>query len=48
MDMVLGKNINFKIVILIFSNIHCRVTLELPHRGNSNVYLPYNKCLFNK
>ena len=39
--MVLGKNINFKMVILIFSNIHCRVTLELPNRGNSNVYLPY-------
>ena len=37
MDMILG-NVNFKIVFfLIFSNICCRYTLELPHRGNSNV-----------
>ena len=48
MCMVLGKNINLKIVIFIFRYIYCRVTLELPHRGNSNVYLLYNKCILNK
>ena len=37
MCMVLGKNINLKIVIFIFRNIYCRVTLELPHRGNKYV-----------
>ena len=30
MDMVLGININFKIVFLNFSNVCCRNTLELP------------------
>ena len=42
MDMILKKNVNFQIVfILIFSNICCRYTLELPQRGNSNVYLQH-------
>ena len=41
MDMILGINVNFKIVFLIFSNICCRDTLELPHRGNSNVSLQH-------
>ena len=39
MDMILCINVNFKIVVLIFSKICCRDTLELPHRGNSNVFL---------
>ena len=30
-----------KISFLIFSNIYCWYTLELPHRGNSNVYQQY-------
>ena len=30
MDMILGINVNFKIVFLIFRNICCRSTLELP------------------
>ena len=38
MNMVLGVNVNLK---LIFSNIYCWYTLELPHRGNSNMYLQY-------
>ena len=39
MDMILG-NVNFQIgFFLIFSNICCKVILELPH---SNI------CLFNK
>ena len=42
MDMILEKNVYFQIVFfLIFSNICCRYTLELPHRGNSNVYLQH-------
>ena len=41
MDMILGINVNFKIVFLIFSNICCRYTFELPHRGNSNVSLQH-------
>ena len=41
MDMVLGINVNIKIVFLIFSNICCRNTLELSHRGNSNVSLQH-------
>ena len=31
-----------KTSFLIFSNIYCWYILELPHRGNSNVYLQYN------
>ena len=47
----------FKIGVLNFSNICCRYTLELPHRGNYNVHLQhieaitmctYNICPFNK
>ena len=38
MDMILGINVNSKIVFLIFSNICCMFTLELPHGGNSNVF----------
>ena len=41
MDMILCINVNFKIVFLIYSNICCRYTLELPHRGNSNVSLQH-------
>ena len=41
MDMILSINVNSKIVFLIFSNICCRYRLELPHRGNYNVYLQY-------
>ena len=36
MDMILGLY-----SFLIFSNICCWYTLELPHRGNSNVYLQH-------
>ena len=40
MDMVLGINVNFKIVFSYFQYyIYCRYTLELPHRGNSKVFL---------
>ena len=39
MDMVLGINVNSKMFFSFFSNICCRYTLELPHRGNSNVSL---------
>ena len=49
MDMILGINVNFKIVFLFSSNIFCRYTLELPYRGNSNVFLhhvfPMNELL---
>ena len=49
MDMLLGKckfqkclvSVNFKNVVLIFSNIGCWYTLELPLRGNSNVDLQH-------
>ena len=41
MDMILGINVNFKIVFLIFSNICCWYILELPHRGNANVFLQH-------
>ena len=38
MDMILGK-INLQIVVLIFSIICCKFTLELHHRANFNVYI---------
>ena len=41
MDMIVGINVNFKILFFIFSNICCRDTLDLLHRGNSNVSLHY-------
>ena len=41
MDMILRINVNFNIVFLIFSNICYNYTLELPHRGNSNVFLQH-------
>ena len=49
MDIILG-NVNFQIVFfLTFSNIRCRYTLELPHKGNSNVYIQHtNVYVFNK
>ena len=40
MDMILVKCI-FKIRFLNFSNICCWYTLELPHRGNSNVHIQH-------
>ena len=41
MNMILGINVSSKIVVLIFSNICRRYSLELPHRGNSNVSLQH-------
>ena len=40
MDMILDKCI-FQISFINFSNICCWYTLELPHRGNSNVHLQH-------
>ena len=34
-------SVYFKIGCLNFSNICCMHTLELPHRGNSNVHLQH-------
>ena len=48
MDMILGINVNFKIVLLMFSNIYCRYTLELPHRRNSNVFLQHLSFSINE
>ena len=31
----------WSVVFLIFSNICCRYTSELPHRGDSDVYLQH-------
>ena len=36
-----GFKCKFKFSFLIFSNICCWYTLELPHRGNSNVHLQH-------
>ena len=40
MDMILGK-CKLQNSFLIYSSICCWYTLELPHRGNSNVYLKH-------
>ena len=40
MDRILGK-CKFPNSFLIFSNICCRYTLALPHRGNANVYVQH-------
>ena len=34
-------SVNFILVYLIFGNIMFLVHMELPHRGNSNVYLQH-------
>ena len=52
MDMIL-VSVHFKIGFLNFSNICCWFTLELPHRGNSNVHLQHyvhsiNECFNHK
>ena len=41
MDMIYLLSVYFKIGFLNFSNLCCRYTLELPHRGNSNVHLQH-------
>ena len=46
--MKLDNNVNIKIIVtLIFSYIYCWYTLQLPHRGNFNVYLQYNVFSIN-
>ena len=40
MDMIL-VSVYFKIGFLNFSNLCCWYTLELPHRGNSNVHMQH-------
>ena len=46
-DMILGIRI-FQIGFLNFSNICCWYTLELSHKGNSNVHLQHNVKSINE
>ena len=45
MDMILGINVNFKIVFLIFKNICCRYILEFKFAPTAYVH-SINECIF--